>query len=559
MLDDVEYRNDVLNRWKELKRQRSSWLAHWREISQYTAPRMGRYMLSDVNKGYKKHQKIKDSTGSKVLKILGAGMMSGASSPARQWFKLGTDDPDLNEYRPMKEWNFEVWRRMSAVFAKSNTYRVLHSMYEEMGAFGTAANIILPRDDTVIHNYGLTVGEYCLDINQYGEVDCLYREFEKTVRTLVDQFGYSNCSHTVKRLFDRGLVDSYVPVIHFIEPRTDRDISKVDTQNMPYSNSYFETGSDNGKFLRNGGLPFFSAICPRWSLTLGDVYGHSPAMEALGDIVSLQHLQLRKSQGIDYQTKPPLQVPTSQKNRPLNTLPSGITYIDDPSRSIKTTFETRLDLSHLLEDIQDTRDRISSSFYADLFLMLANVNSSRMTATEVAERQEEKLLMLGAVIERVHDEMLQPLITTTFNYMLDAGLVPPAPQEAQGKNLKVEFISLLAQAQKAVTVNALDRYIQGVGMVAQAKPTILDKVDEDLWIDTYADALGVDPKLNRTDEAVAKIREARAKAEAAREKTELAENQSKVAKNLGVEAGDDAGVPSATTADVSSAEIAGLM
>jgi hypothetical protein len=257
-------------------------------------------------------------------------------------------------------------------------------------------------------------------------------------------------------------------------------------------------------------------------------------MESLGDIKQLQHEQLRKAQGIDYQTKPPLQVPSYMKNRDVDSLPGGVTFIDGAQGKIETAFNVNLNLDHLLRDIQDVRGRINSSFYADLFLMLANATDTRMTATEVAERHEEKLLMLGPVLERLHNELLDPLIDITFDRMVEAGLVPPAPEELQGMELNVEFVSMLAQAQRAIGTNSVDRYVNSMGMVAQMKPDVLDKFDSDAWADGYADMLGVDPSLIVAGPQVAKIRQARAQAQQAAAQQEAqnqaAENMSKLGK-----------------------------
>ena len=201
------------------------------------------------------------------------------------------------------------------------------------------------------------------------------------------------------------------------------------------------------------------------------------------------------------------------KNRDVDSLPGGVTFVDGQQGKIETAFNVNLNLQHLLMDLQDVRQRINSSFYADLFLMLANATDTRMTATEVAERHEEKLLMLGPVLERLHNELLDPLIDNTFNRMIEANAIPPAPDELQGQELSVEFVSMLAQAQRAIGTNSIDRYVNNMGMVAQMKPDVLDKFDSDVWADSYADMLGVDPKLVVAGERVAKIRQERAAAQ----------------------------------------------
>jgi hypothetical protein len=192
-----------------------------------------------------------------------------------------------------------------------------------------------------------------------------------------------------------------------------------------------------------------------------------------------------------------------------------------------------LNLQYLLNDIMDCRERVRGAFYADLFLMLANAGpNTRMTATEVAERHEEKLIMLGPVLERLHNELLAPLVDTTFTRMVQAGIVPPAPQELQGMDLNIEFVSMLAQAQRAIGTNAVDRFVGNLGAIAQMKPDILDKFDQDEWADVYADMLGIDPALIIADKDVALVRQARAQAMAAKEQAAVMQQQSQTVKNM---------------------------
>ena len=510
-------RADLLTRWGHLKSERATWWSHWQEVTTYLLPRNGRYFQQDRNKGHRRHNSIYDNTGTRALRTLGAGMMAGATSPARPWFRLATADPELNNYAPVKMWLHDVTQRMQIIFQKSNTYRTLHGMYEELGAFGTAGSLILPDERTSIHHYPVTIGEYAIAQDYQGRVNTLYREFQKTVGEVVREFGYNKCSTSVKNLFDRGSLDQWITIVHAIEPRDDRerDFKKKDNMNMAYKSCYFETGGDGESVLRESGYKDFPAVVPRWGVAGGDIYGNSPGMEALGDIKQLQHEQLRKAQGIDYQTKPPLQVPSYMKNRDVDSLPGGVTFIDGQQGKIETAFNVNLNLQHLLADIQDVRGRINGSFYADLFLMLANATDTRMTATEVAERHEEKLLMLGPVLERLHNELLDPLIDITFTRMIENDLIPPAPEELQGKELSVEFVSMLAQAQRAIGTNSVDRYVNSMGLVAQMKPDVLDKFNSDAWADGYADMLGVDPKLIVGGERLARIRQEKAEAQQA--------------------------------------------
>jgi hypothetical protein len=503
-------------RWGALKRERSTWDTHWQEISTNVLPRNSRFVLTDRNRGQKRHNAIYDSTGTKALRILAAGMMAGMTSPARPWFRLSIADTDLLKYGRVQTWLSDTTKLMLNTFGKSNTYRALHMVYEELGTFGTGATIVQPHLQRVLHHTPLTTGEYCVTVNGDNEVDTLFREFQKPVGALVREFGLDNVSATVRNLYDRGQYDDWITIVHAIEPRMDRDYGKLDNKNMPWSSCYFELEGPKDKFLRESGYKRFPALAPRWQVTGQDIYGSSPAMEALGDIKQLQHQQLRKAQGIDYMVKPNVQGPTALKGHENAMLPGGMTFFDaaGPQVGIRPTWEVKLDLSHLLADIQDVRGRISSAFYADLFLMLSqNENNPRMTATEVAERHEEKLLMIGPVLERLHNELLSPMIDLTFDHLAESGLLPPPPEELHGMDLQVEFVSMLAQAQRAIATNAIDRFVGNLGAVAQIKPEVLDKFDADAWADSYSDMLGVDPQLIVDEKQVQGVRQARAQAQ----------------------------------------------
>jgi hypothetical protein len=512
-----------MKRWSMLRAERATWITDYYDLIDYVAPMHGRFFYTDVNKGNKvqRQKKVYDSTGRRALNVLAAGLMAGMTSPARPWFRLSLADRALMARDPVKDWLQDVTDLMRDVFSQSNTYRVLHQMYGELGAFGTSASIIMPDYENVIHLFPLTVGEYCLATNGRGVIDTAYREMQLTVGQIIDQFGYDAASMSVQQLYERGNYDQWVLCQHVIEPRKGRDTTKRDSRNMRWKSCYYEVGGnpDPNKMLSESGFNQFPALAARWNVTGNDVYGTGPGHDALPDIRQLQHEQLRKGQAIDYQTNPPLAVPATLKEAGVNRLPGGIQYVDSvgPENSIRSMFDVRLDLQHLRESILDTRERIKAHFYEDLFLMLANDTRSGITATEVAERHEEKLLMLGPVLERLHNELLDPLIDATYERLALAGVLPPAPPEMQGREINVEYVSMLAQAQRAVGLASYDRAIATVGALAGAKqdPTVWDKLDTDKIIDDYTDGLGIPSRVVRGEKEVMAIRAQRAQQQAA--------------------------------------------
>lgn len=537
-----DIRKHVVSRWTDLESRRAPVFTHMQDISQHLAPRSGRYFVQDRDRGGRhKYNKILDSTATQAWNVATAGIMAGASSPARVWFRLTTADPDLSEFHSVRLWLDDVVQRMMRVFARSNTYAMLQNMYGELLAFGTSVNIVAADFERVIHHYPIPAGEYCLGQSNKHEIDTLYRKFEWTVAQVVDEFGIDAVSHATRRMYENGTLDGRVEILHAIEPRRTRDSSKLDSRNMEWRSVYLEYGGDTGKdegILREGGFKTFPVMAPRWRVNTGDVYGNSPGMDILGDIRQLQQQQLRKGQAIDYMTYPPLLVPAGMEHEDVDTLPGGKIPYDgtDAGKAVKSAWDVQLDLSALMQDMAEVKWRIARGMFADLFqdLQGAPIGQGReMTAREIMVRYEEKLLQLGPVVQRVETEGLEPLVDLTFNRMWERGMIPPPPSELEGHELDIEYTGTLSQAQKMVGVQSIERFGTFVGALQQMNPEAVDKFNVDEATDEYAERLGVPPSLVVPDEQVAALRKARNEAMAAKEQTEAMATQAKAARDLG--------------------------
>ena len=542
-------RRQALKRLQSLKTERSPVDGRAQAVSDYLLPYNSRFHATKGENAGKNLNYILDSTGIFALRTLQSGLMAGMTSPARPWFAVQTRDRELNKNHAVKVWLSEVAQIILDVFNASNTYPALHEMYGEIGAFGTACSLVEFDFDKVIHHHPLTFGEYWIAQDHKRRVSTMYREFEMTVEQVVEEFGLERCSRTTRNLYADGNYDAPVRLVHAIEPRKDRDPSKVDNLNMPWRSCYFESGGDHNEFLRESGYTRFPVLAPRWDVCGGSVYGSSPGMVVYGDVKQLQHEQLRKAQGIDYQVRPPMAVDSSLQNREVDLLPGGVTYVDamGPNRGVQSAFESNLRLDYLLDDIRDIRERINKGFYADLFLMLANAGpDTRMTATEVAERHEEKLLMLGPVLNRLRGELLEPLVELTFERLAEVGALPPPPAELEGVDLSIEFVSILAQAQKAIGVNGMDRFMGAANLLLQSFPEIKDRINVDKWVDNYSEMSGVSPENIIPVEEARTVREARNKAMAAQAQSAMMAEQAKAVQALGnTPASDDTALAAA--------------
>jgi len=512
--------------YTELLSERSSFDSHWQELATWMLPRRARFHTSDRNKGDKRNGNIIDSSARFALRTLQSGLHAGLTSPARPWFKLGTPDPDLSEFGPVREWLHVVTQRMQSVFASTNLYNALPIVYGDLGLFGTAAMAVIADDKDLFRAHPFPVGSYVLGMSNRGIVTTFAREYGLSVRQVVEEFGgedgqplkrgraidWSRISLNTRNLWDKGQYHTQVDLLWIVLPNPMQHADKLSAKYLPWTSCHFERSSNGGgtpdMLLRESGFHEFPIMAPRWDITGEDTYGtDSPGMTALGDVKQLQSMQRHKGRAIAKLIDPPMQAPTSMMTQKTSLLPGELSYVDArEGQGIRPIHEIGMNLQHLTTDIGETRYLIQRAFYEDLFLMIAqsdrSLGADRPTAREIDERHEEKLLALGPVLERTNDELLDPLIDRVFGMMLRAGLLPEPPEELQGITLRVEYISVMAQAQKFVGVAAQDRFMQTLMPLAEAFPDVRHKVDMFQVVDNYAEMLGIDPRVMvSTDDA----------------------------------------------------------
>lgn len=541
----------------QLDSERTSFVPDWRECNDWILSRRARFFSSDVNRGGRRNQRIIDSTGTLAVRTLRSGMMSGITSPAREWKRLTTNDPDLAEYGPVKMWLDVVNKRMTNIFLRSNLYNILPLTYGDMGVFGTAGMIMEEDFDKTVRFFSLPIGSYWIANDHNNQVRVFMREIPMTVRQVVLKFGnvdyrtgkidWRNISDFVREAWQRGDYETWVDVGHVCHHNDDYSPDKF--ASFKFSSCYYELGSsakgvqnylersDDDRYLKESGYMHFPGLFPRWEVTGGDSYATScPGFDALGDIKQLQHGEKKSAKAVDKQVDPAMVGPTSLRNDKPSILPGDMTFIDvrEGQQGFRPAHEVNLSIKDLEFKQSQIRQRIQRAFYEDLFLMLAQSDRREITAREIDERHEEKLLALGPVLEQVNQDLLDPLIDNTFDFMDRQGLIPEPPEELQGMPLKVEYVSIMAQAQKLAGISSIERFAGFVGNIAlQTKdPRVIRKVNIDQMIDIYGDRLSIDASIIRSDDQVDEIIAQEQKAQQAQVAAERMQQMAGAAKDL---------------------------
>lgn len=510
MTADTDLIQRCNNRIEGMRTDRYSWWTHWRELADFILPRRYRWLVTpnQMNRGAGMNGKILDSTGTIAARVCASGMMSGVTSPTRPWFKLTIDNISAEGTNEISLWLAEVERRMMRVFSESNFYNAMAILYLDLTVFGSGAVIIYEDYDTVIRCHNPALGEFFFAVSSRQEVDTLGREMTMTIAQVVEAFGKENCSKSVQEAFETGgaALTREIIVRHIIEPNTPAKYGVP--KEMLWREVYWEANTSE-QCLRKKGFREFPVLGVRWDVTANDAYGRSPGMDALGDIKQLQQETLRKAQAIDKLVNPPLIGDVQLKNQPASVVPGGVTYISGQNNAgLKPIYQVAPPVQEIMLDIQQIQLRIQNIFFNDLFQMISQLTTVR-SATEIDARREEKLVLLGPVLERFENEALGKAIDRTFGIMQRGGLLPEAPEGVEGRAITVQYVSMLAAAQSATATAALERIASMAGGISAVAPSINDNIDYDALINIYGTKLGTDPRVFRSKEDVDAMREQR--------------------------------------------------
>ena len=439
---------------------RSSFDAHWKEIADWMLPRRIRFFASDRNKGDKRNQNIIDSTARFSARTLQSGLHAGLTSPARPWFTLTTPDPDLAERPDVKQWLHHVTQRMQVVFSDSNLYNVLPIVYGDLGVFGTAAMGIVEDGDNLFRCYAYPLGSFALGLSSRNIVTTFVRDYELTVRQVVEQFvlqpdgtlDWDRVSITVKNLWDKSNYQAPVELTWIVLPNDYADRKRLEARYLPFHSCHYEkAGSAKGGLLRESGFQTFPILAPRWDVTGEDTYGTDcPGMTALGDVKQLQTMQREKAKAIKKMVDPPL-VGAPELALPEDvTAPGGHHLRARPAawparRARGRPQPAASQRGHRADAVPHSARLLRRPVPDDGDGRPANGGRPPDRARGAgAARGEAARARTG--VERTNDELLNPLIDRAYHLMEQAGLIPEPPEELDGVALKVEYISIMAQA-----------------------------------------------------------------------------------------------------------------
>ena len=385
----------------------------------------------------------------------------------------------------------------------SNFGSMIHELYLDLGAYGTSVLYLEDRPGKPINFRTYHLAECYVAENAEGVVDTVYRQYKHTGRQLLQLYKDKLPEKFIENVYKDPHKE--FTCIHAVEPRDSFNPDSKLATNLPFMSAYI---LEEEKLLLNlGGFNEFPYMVPRWTKTAGEVYGRSPAMTAMPDIKMINEMSKTVIKAAQKATDPPLLVPDDGFMLPLRTIPGGLNYYRSGTQDkvMPLVEGVRPDIG--LEFIDSRRTHVLKTFHVDWMQMREGPS---MTATEVLQRQEERMRLMGPMVGRLQFELLGPMIDRVFNIMARRRMLPPAPRGMQGRGLRVDYVSPVARAQKTQQLFSFTRLLEALVPLAQIKPEVFDNINPDGTMRWAAKLLDAPLETLFTTDQVAAQREEKA-------------------------------------------------
>ncbi len=505
----------ILLRWKALEGARRNSEVLWDDVGKFVLPM--RRDSATLASGSKRQEYIFDSTPTRAAHRLASALNSMLTPRSSRWLR-GRQRVGLDDDTDILEWTDTVSRLIHEDFSRSNFHIRVNEFYMDYGTVGTA---VLYFADGFWFDV-IPIWECYIDENERGVVDTLFRKFKLTARQAAQKFDEAALPNDIKEAL-KVAPDKEWEFLHAVFPRGDFNAKSAGPEKFPYASVWVELKSR--KVLDESGFFEFPYMVARWTKYSGEVYGRSPAIEAMADIKNLHSMAKANLKGARLITEPALDMEDNTYLSPIKTGAGQINRRTQGSNAL-TPLYTITQLPVALEIQNQIRKAVNESFY---YQQLSLIDNDRMTATEVMQRTEENMRILGPNYDRLERDLLVPLVQRAFGLRFRSGGIPEMPEGMEGEPFTYE--SPLARAQR---LNELASVQQGLGVVAplvQLKPDIMDTIDLDEIAREAWKLSGVMPKAIRDGKTTDAIRQQRAQQQAEMQAVAMAQALAKAGKD----------------------------
>jgi len=509
----------VLNNLRRLKGDRGPWEDLFQDITTYLDPRGGDFWRTR-QKGDGRFEDIYDATAVQARNLAASALFSRVTNPASRWFFLRVNDREAMDDGENLRW-FEDTRDVTQATINRQLANHTHQTFKQILGYGTGVLFIDEDEKTDVAGQVFGLARVWIDQDFGGNINAVYREFQLNAGNALKMFP-EGLSDNVRQMATQK-PEAMIDFVHVVQPRDSFDPDKVDILNMPIESLWLEVTSKS--FVKEGGFPEFPYIVPRLDVLAGEIYGRSPGMEALPDILTLNSMVRLELDGANMSIRPAMDIPDEAYVTPFDLTPGAKNYNQDPTGRKATPITSTGDFNIAAQSKAELRASIRKAFFND---QLRLASGKQMTATEVLETQNSNNQLMGPWQTRLEKEFLEPMINRVFNILMRRGkfLEPPAKlkkllEEGDGE-IVITYDSPLARAQKLQDVRAIDDTFLHIGQLVGAGFPVQDNYELDKMSRSRSSLSGLPLEFVKEETEVEADRAAAdAELEAARQQQEL--------------------------------------
>lgn len=522
---------EILQKHAYLKDARRGAEEDWKEITRLVVPRRS---IFDERKGYmgRTGGDIYDGTAIGAVNLAANGTVGFLMSPMMRWFKLGFTDRRFSQLPGVRQWSEIAENIVTADFERSTLYEEALEFFKDGYAIGNAFMYYEEDEERNVTWFSTRhPKEIFIDVDRRNRVDTVHRDYWITARAAAQNFGENNLPQSVRDLLEKKPYER-INIIHAVFPRTDRDVKKIDSKNKKFASVYVL--AEKGEVLRESGYDELPYIVWRFAVNSDEVYGRGPGHDALVQVKRANAFARDSMRQAQLAANPMYNVPAALKGK-ARFKPGALHFLTNPNERVEPVAQGGSP-GFVLEQEQDLRQVIETSFMVDFFLMLQRAPKG-MTATEVMERQAEKAAVMGPLIGRIESDVLDQVVGAQFRQAIKAQRIPPPPPALRRvmQGMKVEYIGPLAQAQRKFHVQqGIQHAIQSFVPLMQVAPEIRELIPWDELGRELLNSNGMPAALVRDKREFAKrmkkIAEQQAQAQQQAQANELMANADKLGK-----------------------------
>jgi hypothetical protein len=554
---------DRLRIFSDLKAERTNYDDDWQIVADYVYTVKADFTKHDEDTSFT-NQQLYDKTATMSLNVRASTLLSLLWDSGKFMYKPNTkyfkDKSDLNDWF---QYCTDIARKE---FYNAEADRILDESEKDEAAFGLSY-VFLDGSNDRLNLKLFQVKECYINETKGDKIDTLYRNYCITVKQCVDTFGIENVSDSVKSAYESKKYNDKVEMLHIIQPRMMRNVTKQGVEDMPYESVYIDIKA-NKEIKKQGvqkGFEYFPVYISREGKRNGEKYAYSPTMMAIEEVSQINKVREDQILIMNRFADPAIGYDsTALESNVLNTSPGSSTSFRMNGRAGLPIFDmvqTKGDptaVENLIVRLQETINK-----YYGIDVLLDFNTQNQMTLGEAQIRAQIRQQTLGATIMKKRSEKYRPIVERAFDILFkqgkfgyipgderiqieeDLGLKPMViPEEVVNlinagiepmELIEVQFYTQFEYEKELLKNNSIIQVWNNAGLIAQLtqRPEVFDNLDEDKTIkELGTSSFNID--IFRDNKEIDAIRGARADNAAQQQQLATMQQGATIAKDLGV-------------------------